>query len=123
MVMEVERRAYWYKQVSKDLNIEIDKEVFDKMFEICESIDYGWGYLIHVATPTLFEGRVLYVISWYILPEERNFAHIKQIQNDIKRLAKENKCKYIKQYSHFNEQFNQLLVKEGYKISEYTKEV
>ncbi len=123
MVMEVERRAYWYKQVSKDLNIEIDKEVFDKMFEICESIDYGWGYLIYVATPTLFEGRVLYAISWYILPEERNFAHIKQIQNDIKRLAKENKCKYIKQYSHFNEQFNQLLVKEGYKISEYTKEV
>ena len=121
--MTEQRFKYWTRTVQQDLEIKINKELLKSLFSVCGKIDYKWGYLIYLPAESLFEGKVFNVVSWYILPEERSLKHILKVQNDIKRLAKENKCKYIKQYSHFNEQLNYLLVKDGYKASEYKKEV
>ena len=113
----------WVQEVEKDLNIKIDRAVLKNYLKVSKAIEYGFGYVLYCISPTLFSGKCLYVISIYIKPTERKAKNILKIQRDIKTIAKNENCKYIKQYSHFNNKYNDFLKKHGYKVSEYIKEV
>lgn len=83
----------------------------DNYYVVCLISKDMWGY------------KILSVVSYYILPEHRNYKNFMEIQKRIDTLAKINKVKYIYQGSHLNSKLNKVLEKMGYSVGFYKKEI
>lgn len=81
------------------------------------------SYLVTLVSKDMWGNKILSVISYYILPEYRNYRNFKKIQKRIEELAKINNVKYIYQGSHYNEKLNRILVKQGYSMGILKKEI
>lgn len=120
----VSKKAKEYcKKIEKEFRVKIDYKVLDLIGHVAEAKPYEFGYLVYLIAPNLFCEKEFNVISWYIKPEQRNIKNFMKIQRDIKKLAKDSGCRYIKQYSHLNPKLNRWLEKVGYTVSEYKKEI
>lgn len=121
MVRQKEKR--YLDLIEQEFKIKIDREVLECLKKLAQTKVYNFGYLLYLPTPNLFGEKELNVLSWYIEPKQRNFKNFMKIQRDIKKLAKDNGCRYIKQYSHLNPKLNRWLEKTGYIVGEYKKEI
>ena len=121
--MVSEKVKKYCKKIEEEFQTKIDYKVLELIGYMAEIKFYSFGYLFYLTVPNLFGEKEFNVISWYIKPKQRNFKNFTKIQIDIKKLAKDSGCKYIKQYSHLNPKLKRWLEKTGYIVSEYKKEI
>ncbi len=120
----VSKKAKKYcEKIEEEFQTNIDYNVLELVDSVADAISYKFGYLLYLIAPNLFGEKEFNVVSWYINPKQRNFKNFMKIQRDIKKLAKDSGCRYIKQYSHLNPKLNRWLEKVGYTVSEYKKEI
>jgi hypothetical protein len=80
-------------------------------------------YIVCLVSKDMWGYKTLSVISYYILPEHRNYKNFMEIQKRIDTLAKINKVKYIYQGSHLNSKLDRVLRKMGYSDGFLKKEI
>ena len=114
----------WVKKLNKALGLKLNPEYIQETIKEnpeLHYIEYNNGFVLVEQRDLIFGYSELAVISWYLEPF--TVGGFRKIQSDIYKLAKKLNCKYIKQYSHYNNKFNRWLSKQGYEPSEYKKEV
>lgn len=117
----------WVKIVNAEYGLS-DKnkssiDYFVKLKDIANFEFFNEGYLVTLVSDDMWGNKVLSVLSYYILPEHRNYKNFKKIQNRIEELAKTNNVRYIYQGSHLNSKLNNVLEKMGYSTGFYKKEI
>lgn len=113
----------WVVKINKATGLNLSPEYIQRIVKENPEfhyIEYNNGFVLMEYRDSIY-GVELAVISWYLEPF--TITGFRKIQADINKLAKKLKCKYIKQYSHYNNKFNRWLSKQGYEPSEYKKEV
>lgn len=117
----------WVNQVNKEYGLE-DKdsytvEFFKTIEPISEVIDGGYYYIWCLIAPDMWGEKYLSVVSWYIMPEHRNVATFKKVQDEIIKLAKRKKVGYIIQGSHLNDKLHRVLGKMGYRVASMRRDI
>lgn len=117
----------WVEQVNKEYGLSDKNEASIKFFEsiknISEVIDGGYYYIWCIVAPDMWGEKYLSVVSWYILPEHRNVATFKKVQDEIIKLAKRKKVGYIIQGSHLNDKLHKVLGKMGYRVASMRRDI
>lgn len=117
----------WVKIVNAEYGLsDRDEESIDYFMKLrdCALFDYtNEYYLVCLPSVDMWGEKILSVVSYYILPEYRNYKMFKKIQDRIEELAKINKVDYIYQGSHLNPKLNKVLYKMGYVEGILKKEI
>lgn len=123
-MVKAETIKLWCDIVNKKMGWKVDWKYYDSFKDSIILKEFSYGY---VACLPLIEHtgiKSLYVLSWWIDPSMFTPPAFFQIQDEIKKIAKKEKCNYIRQYSDYNPKLNRLLIKRyGYKVSELKVEV
>ena len=123
-MVSAEKIKFWVEMVNRKMGLNINWRYYDSFKEqiILKEFDYGYIAMVPILEHNGYKS--LCAISWWIDPDMFTPPAFFQIQDEIKKVAKKEKCRYVKQYSHYNPKLNRLLVKKfGYKVSELQKEV
>ena len=117
----------WVKIVNAEYGLS-DKnkasiDYFVKLKDIAKFEFNENDYLIYMTSTDMWGDKFLSVISYYILPEHRNYKSFIKMQRRIEELAKINNVKYIYQGSHLNSKLSNVLSKMGYSVGYYKKEI
>ena len=126
-MVEAGKITAWVNQVNKEYGLE-DKdsytvEFFKTIEPISEVIDGGYYYIWCLIAPDMWGEKYLSVVSWYIMPDKRNVATFKKVQDEIIKLAKRKKVGYIIQGSHLNDKLHRVLGKMGYRVASMRRDI
>ena len=117
----------WIKTFNKEYGLSHkNKECLDYFMKIREFANFDIddsSILVTIVSSDAWGDKMLSVISYYILPEHRNYRNFIKIQNRIEELAKINNVRYIFQGSHLTPKLNGMLEKRGYKVGFMKKEI
>jgi hypothetical protein len=98
-------------------------DFFRMMMPYADFIENEKYYIVSVYGWDMWGNSNITIMSWYIKPEYRKISIIKQLQQDIKDLAKLKNVRYIYQGSHLDDKLLKLLGKFGYKFQTMILEV
>ena len=98
-------------------------DYFMKIREIANFDIYDDSILVTLVFGDAWGEKILSVVTYYILPEHRNYRNFIKIQNRIDELAKINNVRYIYQGSHLAPKLNGVLMKRGYQVGVMKKEI
>ena len=122
-----ERIREFVEMVNKEYGLsdknEVSVEFFEKIKDFSEVIDGGYYYIWCLVAPDMWGEKYLSVVSWYIMPDKRNVASFKKVQDEIIMLAKRKKVGYIIQGSHLNDKLHRVLGKMGYKVASMRRDI
>lgn len=117
----------WIKTFNKEYGLSHkNKECLDYFMRIRDYANFDIdenSILVTIVSGDAWGDKMLSVISYYILPEHRNYRNFIKIQNRIEELAKINNVRYIFQGSHLTPKLNGMLEKRGYKVGFMKKEI
>ena len=117
----------WIKTFNKEYGLSHkNKECLDyfmKIREIANFDIYDDSILVTLVFGDAWGEKILSVVTYYILPEHRNYKNFIKIQNRIDELAKNNNVRYIYQGSHLAPKLNSVLMKRGYQVGVMKKEI
>lgn len=117
----------WIKTFNKEYGLSHkNKECLDyfmKIREIANFDIYDDSILVTLVFGDAWGEKILSVVTYYILPEHRNYKNFIKIQNRIDELAKINNVRYIYQGSHLAPKLNGVLMKRGYQVGVMKKEI
>jgi hypothetical protein len=117
----------WIKTFNKEYGLSHkNKECLDyfmKIREIANFDIYDDSILVTLVFGDAWGEKILSVVTYYILPEYRNYKNFIKIQNRIDELAKINNVRYIYQGSHLAPKLNGVLMKRGYQVGVMKKEI
>lgn len=126
-MVEAGKIRYWVEQVNKEYGLSDKNDTSIKFFEsiknMSDVIDGGYYYIWCLVAPDMWGEKYLSVVSWYILPEYRNVATFKKVQDEIIMLAKRKKVGYIIQGSHLNDKLFKVLGKMGYRVASMRRDI
>lgn len=126
-MVEPKKIRKWVEIVNKEYGLSDKNETSIKFFEsinnISEVIDGDYYYVWCLIAPDMWGEMYLSVVSWYIMPDKRNLATFKKVQDEIIKLAKRKKVGYIIQGSHLNDKLHRVLEKMGYKVASMRRNI
>ena len=80
-------------------------------------------YAVLEPAADLHGNREMYVVSYYIKPESRDFRLFLTIQRKIEQIAKAWDCRFLIQGSHLGDRLFKYLEHSGYKVATMKKEL
>lgn len=122
-----ERIRYWVEMVNKSIgrsDRNADSVAYYKhgfgvgAFKCVDANDY---FVVYAVVGDMWGDKVLDVITCYSIPG--SVGALLKMHRKIKRLANDNKVKYIVQGSHINNKYLKFLARTGYKCFGYLKEL
>ncbi len=117
----------WIKTFNKEYGLSHkNKECLDYFMKIRGVANFDIddsSILVTIVSLDAWGDKMLSVISYYILPEHRNYRNFIKVQNRIEELAKINNVRYIFQGSHLAPKLNGYLEKRGYVVGFMKKEI